>query len=246
MSRSTLFFVGFALAISLGCARLGFWQVARLRERQARNAMILRRLDAPRVAIKSLLGDTAVRFRRATASGRYDFANELIFALRPRNGSPGVNLLTPLLLDSGGGVLLVNRGWVYSPNGMTLDPKPWREEATARVDGFVETFVPSDVAVSTPSVPRAIRRLDRDSIQARLPYPILQLMLVQQVPPRPAEVQRVPVRLDPPPLSEGSHRSYAIQWFGFCVTGIIGTVLVVARDRRRTTARTTHEPPQGG
>jgi cytochrome oxidase assembly protein ShyY1 len=40
-----------------------------------------------------------------------------------------------------------------------------------------------------------------------------------------------PVRADPPPLGEGSHRAYAIQWFAFAFVGIVGTFLVLNRDR---------------
>ena len=42
-----------------------------------------------------------------------------------------------------------------------------------------------------------------------------------------------PVRAEPPPLDEGAHRAYAIQWFGFALVGIVGTALVVQRDRTR-------------
>jgi surfeit locus 1 family protein len=236
MSRRLIGFAVFALAISLGCARLGFWQISRLHERQARNAMIVSRLDAPPVPASALAGDTGVRFRRATALGRYDYDHELLYATRPRQGSPGVNFLTPLLIGSGDTALLVNRGWVYSPDGMTVDALRWREGEgyTAHVGGFVEEFAPADEPVSTHTAPTAVRRLDFDSIQARMPYPILPLILVQQIPPDSAAVQRVPVRIDPPPLSEGPHRSYAIQWFGFALIGIVGTVMVIERDRRRS------------
>ncbi len=246
MPRRLVGFAVFALAISLGCARLGFWQISRLHERQARNAMILSRLDAPPVAARTLAGDTGIRFRRATASGRYDYGHELLYATRPRDGSPGVNFLTPLLLGAGDTALLVNRGWVYSPDGMTVDAARWREEEgdSSRVEGFVEEFTPADEPVSTHTAPTAVRRLDFDSIRARLPYPILPVILVQQIPPDAAAVQRVPVRIDPPPLSEGPHRSYAIQWFGFALIGIVGTVMVIERDRRR--ARETQERAEHG
>jgi surfeit locus 1 family protein len=231
MRRGTIFFAIFAIAVSLGCVRLGFWQISRLRERQARNELVFSRLEAPPVPVHALIGDTANRFRRATAEGRYDFDHELIYALRPREGSPGVNILTPLLIAPDT-ALLVNRGWVYSPNGMTVDLSRWREPDTARVEGFVERFVVADVPVSTLSATRAVRRLDLDSIQARIPYRLLPLIVVQQKAAPPAAAEDTPVRVAPPPLSEGSHRAYAIQWFGFALVGIVGTILVAERDRR--------------
>lgn len=231
MRRGTIFFAIFAIAVSLGCARLGFWQISRLRQRQARNELVLGRLEAAPVPARALVGDTGNRFRRTTAEGRYDFDHEMVYALRPRDGSPGVNILTPLLI-SPDTALLVNRGWVYSPDGMTVDLSRWREADTAKVEGFIERFVVTDVPVSTPSAARAVRRLDLDSIQARLPYRLLPLIVVQQTSAPPAFVDQTPVRVAPPPLSEGSHRAYAIQWFGFALVGIVGTILVAERDRR--------------
>jgi surfeit locus 1 family protein len=236
MRRGTIFFAIFALAVSLGCARLGWWQISRLRERQARNALVMSRLDAPPAPLRTLLADSANRFRRVAIDGRYDFTNELVYVLRSRDGSPGVNILTPLLL-AGDTAVLVNRGWIYSPNGMTVDLAPWREPPIAAVSGFIERYVSADARVSTPSAPRGVRRLDFDSLQARLPHRLLPVILVQQEPPPADAVERTPVRVPPPPLSEGSHRSYAIQWFGFALVGIIGTILVAERDRRHAAAR---------
>jgi surfeit locus 1 family protein len=247
VSRRILFFTIFALTVSLGCVRLGFWQVSRLRERQARNALVLSRLEAPPQRLVDLPRDTAVRFRRATAQGRYDFAHELIYAVRPRDGAPGVNILTPLVIGRGDTAILVNRGWVYSPNGMSIDLAQWREVDSERVQGFVEEYVKATAAVATSSVEKAVRRLDRDSLQARLPYVLYPLILVQQDGRGNEATTGTPVRIAPPPLSEGSHRSYAIQWFGFAITGIVGTVLVVARERRRMDPKPAgHESPAPG
>jgi surfeit locus 1 family protein len=245
MRRGTIFFAIFALAISLGCVRLGFWQISRLRQRQARNALVLSRLEERPAPARSVSGDSASRFRRAFAEGAYDFDHELIYALRPREGSPGVNILTPLRI-AGDTAVLVNRGWVYSPNGISIDLPTWREPDSARIDGFVETYVIADVPVSTPSGARAIRRLDRDSIQRRIPYTLLPVILVQQQPPPAGAVERTPVRVAPPPLSEGSHRAYAVQWFGFALVGIVGTILVIERDRRHAATRRRADPALSG
>ena len=199
--------------------------------------MVLSRLEAPAEPLLDLQQDTAVRFRRATAQGRYDFAHELIYAVRPRDGAPGVNILTPLLIGRGDTAILVNRGWVYSPDGMSINLGQWHEGDSVRVSGFVEEYVTASAPVATSSVARAVRRLDRDSLQARLPFVLYPLILVQQDGRGNEPTTGTPVRIDPPPLSEGSHRSYAIQWFGFAITGIVGTALVVARDRRRSDAK---------
>lgn len=234
VSVRTLLFAILALAVSAGCVRLGFWQISRLRERQARNALVVARMERAPVPVTSIEADTGVRFSRAWAEGRYDFSNEFVHATRTRQGSPGVHIITPLLLDgSEDTAVLVNRGWVYSPDGMRVDLERWREADTARVEGFVEEFVEATGPVSTPSAPEALRRLDLDSLRARLPYAVLPVILVQQRDSALAAAGKVPARVEPPPLTEGPHRSYAVQWFAFAVVGVVGTSLVVVRDVRQ-------------
>jgi cytochrome oxidase assembly protein ShyY1 len=45
------------------------------------------------------------------------------------------------------------------------------------------------------------------------------------------EVQH-PFRVALPPLDEGPHRGYALQWFAFALITIVGTVAAVQRGRR--------------
>jgi surfeit locus 1 family protein len=234
--RGTIAFGVFAVAISLGCIRLGFWQLARLHERRTLNDQVMSRLSEPAVSLERIASTTDARFRRATESGRYDFEHELVLTSRGRHGAPGVHIITPLRTGRGDTAVLVNRGWVYAPDGMTVDLALFREDSgDVVVDGFVEEYSSATGPVSTPSVARAVRRLDHDSLAARIPYPLAPLVLVQQVDSGEfTAVERgTPVRVEPPPLDEGPHRAYAVQWFAFALVGIVGTVLVVQRDRTR-------------
>ena len=38
--------------------------------------------------------------------------------------------------------------------------------------------------------------------------------------------------MEPPALDDGPHLSYAIQWFGFALIGVIGACVVAFRARR--------------
>ena len=42
-----------------------------------------------------------------------------------------------------------------------------------------------------------------------------------------------PTRIPPPSQSEGSHQSYAYQWFAFATVALLGFVAVVRSDRDR-------------
>jgi surfeit locus 1 family protein len=240
ISRVTLAFAIFAGIVSLGCIRLGVWQLDRHNERQESNARITARLVEASVPLSALPSDSLVRFKRVRVSGRYDFANEMVLTSRGRHGAPGVHVITPLRLESTDSAVLVNRGWAYAPDGMKIDLSLFREDSnTVVIDGFLEEFSTTAGAVSTSSVANGIRRLDYDSIRTRVPYPLAKLIVVQRLDS--GEVVAVdkghPVRADPPPLGAGSHRAYAIQWFAFALVGVVGTILVVQRDRRRGTIR---------
>src|SRR6478736_2962121 len=107
---------------------LGFWQLSRLKERQALNAELASRAVDSAVAISLLPTDTAnAHYRRVSVQGTYDYGNEIVLTLRSREGSPGINIVTPVKIPSNDTALLVVRGWVYSPDGMTLDLDKWRE-----------------------------------------------------------------------------------------------------------------------
>lgn len=246
MRKATLFFTLFALGVSLGCIRLGFWQLERLRERREANAQVMARLGEAPVPVENLPRNFTARFRRATASGTYDFDNEFVQTTRARNGAPGVHIITPLRRPGTDTAVLVNRGWAYTPDGMRVDLKVFREDSSTIVDGFVDVFSAVAGPVSTPSAERAVRRLDRDTIAARLPYPIANVILVQQKDSGEfvAVDRGTPVRLEPPRLDEGPHRSYAIQWFGFALVGIAGSVVVLQRDRKRHAVQGHQTPSQ--
>lgn len=231
VSTPTLLFAVFALTVSAGCVRLGFWQLSRLRERQERNALVASRMERDPVPVRALASGTGVRYQRAWAEGRFDYAHEFVHATRSRQGSPGVHILTPLVLN-GDSAVLVNRGWIYSPDGMHANREEWREGESARVEGFVEEFVVASAPVTIASAPDAFRQLDLDSLQARVPYLLVPVILVQQGDSAKVMAGEVPARLEPPPLTEGPHRAYAVQWFGFALVGVAGTALVVVRDMR--------------
>jgi surfeit locus 1 family protein len=159
--------------------------------------------------------------------GVYDHAEEIVLTLRGRNGSPGINILTPLLRANKDTAVLVNRGWIYSPDGMTADTRPWHEADTLNGAGFVETFpTKGPFAAANPARPRSFRRLNRAELQKLFPYPIANYYVVLT---DSAQSSNVPPRVEPAPLDEGPHQLYAIQWFSFAVISIVGLVIFLRR-----------------
>jgi surfeit locus 1 family protein len=241
LSRSKLVvFVAFAIVAAAVCVRLGVWQLHRLGERRARNALVASRLDSAIVEIKDLPRDSAsARFRRIRATGIPDYDHELIYATRTRQGSPGVNLLTPVRLSTSDTAILVDRGWVYSPDGSTVDESKWRDRDSS-FTGYVEEL-PSRGGAMFASRPNVVARLSYDAVAKALPYPIAPLYVValasgNDTASAPDKIARLTV----PPLDEGPHLSYAIQWFAFATVALVGALFVIrqahADDRRDASA----------
>jgi surfeit locus 1 family protein len=221
-------FIGLAIVFALVCVRLGFWQLGRLAERRTFNAELLSRAQTAPVEFAALPTDTGdAHFRRVALKGTYDFDHEIVVANRTRNGSPGVNIITPLRLAGSDTAVLVNRGWIYAPDGMTVDLSKWREPAEMTGEGFVENFSTRIGDPKTMSHKNAYRWLDRPTLTQAFPYRIAQYYVVligeKKI------VANIPPRVEVPPLDEGPHKSYAIQWFSFAAISIFGTILYTRR-----------------
>ena len=244
MSRRTLLFCVLALAATTLFVRLGFWQLQRLHERQARNAIVARRQHAAPVPFGALPRDTAdVRYRPTTVAGAYDYPNELVLTSRTHNGAPGVELLTPVRVAGSDTAVLVDRGWVYAPDGSTVDRARWREGDSAHVGGYVELYTPDGEGGPTMARdPHVVRRASRRDVAAKLPYPVAPYYVLYT---SDTAGSRHPVRREPAALDDGPHRSYAFQWFSFAVITLAGAAAVVRKERvRQATQPATARSPR--
>jgi surfeit locus 1 family protein len=196
-----------AMLVAAGCVRLGIWQLARLEQRKARNAALIERLNRPMLAARVGLSADSARQRRVMAAGRYEFDAERTWPGRSYEGTPGVGLITPLRLADGSAVL-VDRGWVPSPDAFHVDHGAYREPDSASVWGIARTL------------PRG--RGDVDST-GYLPFVI---EVVEPV------ARGLPRRWPTPAFDNGPHLSYAIQWFSFAVIAVVGTAVLLAKGRQ--------------
>ena len=229
MRTRTVVFCVFAVLAAALFSSLGFWQLRRLHARQARNATILNAQRDPSQPIAGIPRDTGgAHYRPARVTGRFDYAHELVLAGRTHQGSPGVELVTPVQLPGTDSVILVDRGWVYSADAGTVDASRWREGDSADVTGYVELYAPDAGITASRLDPRIIRRVSRSEIAPRVAAPVLPWYLIQTGDTVDA---RHPARRLIPALDEGPHRGYAIQWFAFAVTALVGALFVVLRER---------------
>lgn len=212
-------------AISLACFQAGFWQLRRLDERRTLNARIRERSakTVPLPAVDRTTKPDDLAYRSVEVSGTYDAAGEILVRFRTRTGLPGYEVVTPLRTD-GGVTVLVDRGWVPLEDG---DRWPVPEMAPPRG----EVDVTGLLAPSERGSSRLERRKDgvgvvnvidpvhlRPTVGDGPLYPVYVLAAEGGAGVRSA----FPVPVDPPALSDGPHRSYAVQWFLFGSVGIVG------------------------
>ncbi len=222
-------FCALAVLAALLFVRLGFWQLARLHEKVQRNVAIAAHQREAPVPFASLPRDTvAARYRRASLTGMFDYAHELVLSGRTYQGSPGAELVTPLRVPGCDTAVLVNRGWVYSPDGASVDRSRWRERDSATVVGYVEQYAPDPGTTTATRDPHIVRRLSRRETWSRITSPLAPYYLVQTGDTATSH----PVRREMPVLDEGPHLSYAIQWFAFAAIALAGALFVIRRERR--------------
>ena len=231
-------FFGMAVLIGLACIRLGFWQLDRLAERRRANASAQAQLELPPISLPQALAESDdLEYRRATASGVFDASYEIYLTSRPQDGIAGVHVVTPLLLAEAGPAVLVDRGWIADADYRALSPETWSLDGPAEVSGFL---LPSQdepaLAFLADRVPEEgeppllnWRAVSIEGIREQIPFPILDVYLVQESAAPHAGAPRPSPELD---LGEGLHLGYAIQWFAFAAIALAGSGLWLWRGPR--------------
>jgi surfeit locus 1 family protein len=228
------------LAGALVCCRLGIWQLDRLAQRRAQNALIDERMAQPAVALDGAPIDAAaLDYRRVEARGVYDSAQEIVLRGRALDGSPGVRVLTPLRLGGSDAAVLVDRGWLPlelaapaarrayagSPGEVVVQGVARRSQAGA--GGPQDPLLPPGEARRD-----AWFRADIAGIEQQTGYRLLPLYIEQQPAPGDPELPR---RVATSNLGEGSHLSYTVQWFAFAVILVVGYLAWTYQQQKRKT-----------
>jgi cytochrome oxidase assembly protein ShyY1 len=231
---------------------LGFWQLRRLHEKQAANRAVRANTALPESPVDALLhaGDdfhagSTDAFRRVTATGTYDLANEAIVRARTLNGQPGVWVLTPLRLPDGS-ALIVNRGFLPSAGTPDAVPAPAEPPGGAvTVHGLLQaTETRGTFGATDPPDGHLfdLARADVARLGQQTGYPLYPAYLQLQTSEPAQQGGEGPTPLPEPTLDEGPHLSYAVQWFLFSCIAVIGYPLIL----RRRAAKGDETPVDAG
>lgn len=227
-----------AVVVAAVCIRLGLWQLDRLEQRRELNASLSSALAEPPIELDSVAMSAvashpeAYQYRRSIARGTVIEGSDLLLRGRSHNGSPGVHLTSILRAAESGQLVLVNRGWLPSPDAATLDPRPFALRGRHVFEGILRSIPDAGADASPLAIQVAdtaiatFRRLDYRTLVDQLDLPLLPLYL-EATSTTGGEPSPVPVPL--PALDEGPHLGYAFQWFSFAAIAVLGYLTLVGR-----------------
>jgi len=236
------------------CVRLGIWQLDRLEKRRAFNARVQAQIDQPPL----LLADQALdddlynaaelqrmEYRPVKVSGTYDFSQEIAIINQSYGNEWGVHLVTPLVISGTMAgrpeqAILVDRGWIPHQDYQSGDWAKYAEPGTVVVEGVLrrpqtkaEIGGRTDPTPAPGEAPRAAWNfVNIEQIGKQVSYPLLGAYIQQAPDPT---WTGLPYRSQPEiEITEGSHLSYAIQWFSFAIMLGIGYPFFIRRQEHRS------------
>lgn len=227
---------GVTLVVLVGIGvlvRLGIWQLDRLEQRRASNALLAEQLAQPAVLLTGKEGPDVLltmENREVAAAGSFDYEHQFIVLLQDWQGRTGVHIVTPLMLTTDQAVL-VDRGWI--PQEESTQADAYNLSNPIALNGYVQlSQVPTYGNRNTEPQPFQPEqyRVDIDVMQAQLPYDLLPVFLQQA----PSGDNSLPYRAEREiDLSAGPHLSYALQWFSFALLLAGGYVYYVQQQEKR-------------
>jgi surfeit locus 1 family protein len=227
-------FVVIGVSVMVG---LGFWQLARLKERQALNAQVVNRMNLPPIKITGeALDPTNMEYQAATVTGVYDFTQEIVLRNRTKEEQPGVDVLTPLKIEGSDKAILVDRGWIpyeYSLPNQRVTYHAITDPQTIHGVIRLSQVRPSSISPSDPFVNADMPRLDAwywlniSQVQQQFRTYELLPFFIEQDPLD--DVTALPSPAHTIELDDGPHMSYAIQWFSFAAILAVGSIALARR-----------------
>ena len=231
--------IAFHLLVVLGVALMiwaAFWQLDRLDQRKAFNAIVEARIDLPSVPLDELLATATdpadLEWRQVTVTGAFR-TQQIVWFNRSQDGLAGDNILAALDQDPSAEqtspVIVVNRGFVLL--GANSDAAP-----SGDIDILGRIRVPTErqrgeLTDADNGPVLEVRRIDLDQLDAQIDGDVAPFY-VDLIGSIPNVTGSDPVPVPAPTLDDGPHFSYAVQWVIFATAVLVGWVLAVRRSIR--------------
>ncbi|HEY7858570.1 MAG TPA: SURF1 family protein [Candidatus Nanopelagicales bacterium] len=218
---------------------LSRWQLHRLDEQRVADSLVNTHIAMAPVPVADVMragadpdtvGDSQ-QWRRVTATGRYDVADQQLVRQRTLNGGNGYWVMTPLVTTDGS-VLAVARGWVAAGADAISSPTvPAPPSGVVTVLGRIR--ISEDAPPRPSDLPAGqVTDLDVRAVTAQGPVYPGYVELISSDPPETGSPAVVPLPIDIQ-LDASDHLSYAVQWICFAVIAIGGFVVILRGEARR-------------
>jgi len=224
------------LALLPAFQSLSNWQWHRLYARQSYNIEIQSQIDKEPIALSELLvaGDglevvpEKTQWRTVEMTGIWLQDQQVLVRKKSLESDLGLWVVTPLQLADGT-VVMVNRGWTAAANSAVDSPQVAQVPiGTIEVLGRLR-----DVQVRTKPAPTDLPDGQVDRI---VPIEILgspktlSNAYVEMTASRPESKSSDIRSLPEPEVTEGAHRSYALQWLFFEIMTVIAWIILVRNE----------------
>lgn len=231
--------------------RLGIWQLDRLAQRRAFNSRVNAQLERPPLKLTSEVyaSDlTSMEYRDVIVRGVFDHLQEVALRNQIWEDRPGVNLITPLVIEGSNQAVLVNRGWIPSEESSPENWGKFGEPNMVEVHGVIrKSQTQPDIGFRDDPIPLQGERLlvwnfiNIGRIDEQVSYPLLPIY-IQASPDNTYPKDRSLWRRDQLPfpnqpeleLTEGPHLGYAIQWFLFAAILGVGYAVFMVRETKES------------
>lgn len=215
---------------------LSNWQWNRLQDRQVVNAEIQAQINKDPVQITDLINDIdgsksvpeESQWRTVGMTGVWLQDSQVLVRKKSLESDLGLWVVTPLQLADGT-IVMINRGWTAAANSaidspvvasvptgaievlgrLRVIPERTKPAPTDLPEGQIDRIVPTEIIDGSDTLSNAYLEMTAsrpDSMSS--------------------EIRALPA----PEVTEGAHRSYAIQWIFFEIMTVIGWIILVRNE----------------
>jgi cytochrome oxidase assembly protein ShyY1 len=226
--RWVLIHIG-VVALILIMLNFGFWQLNRLDEKKNFNSVLRAHTSAPvqtlDQAVPTKWNKASNEWVRVSITGSYDSSKAVTIINRSQDGSAGYNSAVPFTSNNNR-TILVNRGFI--PLALSSPSAPTEQ---IEIVGYLRASQTRSGLGPIDSKEAGNTEFQRFDIPLISTYVggTLEPMFLQLIQESPAAESQWPAKVPLPPLDEGSHLSYAFQWFFFSMVALAAWVVVVRR-----------------
>ena len=210
---------------------LSQWQWHRLHQRQAYNSVITDNINSAPASLKQLVDPTAHsiksddQWRLLHLTGTWDIEHQVLVRKKSFESEYGFWVVTPF--RTADGTILINRGWHIAAD-TALESPTITNPPTGQVDVAARVRIlagnpeprPTDLPVGQVDVINPATFTDPNIVHNAYGE------LIASRPDSGVGLKLIPA----PTVSEGPHRSYALQWIFFAIMTVIGWIIMVRNE----------------